>query len=78
MIWNTRKEKASNHNSRKKEKASNQNSRKKKELKKNKDRLKNFGDIFKGANIQIIGVPEGEKSKELKTYLKKNDERKLP
>ena len=39
---------------------------------KNEGRLRNLQDIFKHSNIRIIGAPEGEeKSKKLKTYLKK-------
>ena len=45
---------------------------KKQELKKNEERLRNFQDIFKRSNIQIIRVPkEKKKSKILKTYLNK-------
>ena len=29
-------------------------------IQKNEERLRNLQDIFKGSNIQIIGVPEGE------------------
>ena len=36
---------------------------KKQEFKKN-ERLKNFQDIFKRSNLQIIGVPEGEKEEQ--------------
>ena len=49
---------------------------KKQEFKKNEDRLRNLWDNFKHVNIQIIGKPEGEKSKKLKTYL--NNEGLLP
>ena len=52
-IWNTRKEKAFNHNS-----------KKKKRTKKNVDRLRNLWDIFKQTTIQIIGVPEGEEEQQ--------------
>ena len=48
-IWNIRKKKAFN-----------QNSKKEKEFKKNEDRLRSLWDIFKCMNIQIIGVLEGE------------------
>ena len=41
-------------------------------IQKNEERLRNLQDIFKHSNIRIIGAPEGEeKSKKLKTYLKK-------
>ena len=39
-------------------------------IKKNEERLRNLQDNFKYYNIQIIGVPEEEKSKKLNTYLK--------
>ena len=39
---------------------------------KNEERIRRLGDISKCAHIHIIGMPEGEeKSKILKTYLKK-------
>ena len=37
-------------------------------IQKNEERLRNLQDNFKCSNIRIIGVPEGEKSKKLKTY----------
>ena len=37
---------------------------KKQEFKKNEERLKNLWDNFKSSNIQIIGVPEGEKEEQ--------------
>ena len=39
---------------------------KKQELKKkkNEERLKNLQDNFRSSNIQIIGVPEGEKEEQ--------------
>ena len=41
-------------------------------IRKNEERLRNFQDIFKRFNIQIIRVPkEKKKSKILKTYLNK-------
>ena len=49
MIWNIRKKKTFN-----------QNSKKKKESKKNKDRLRSFWYNFKCTNILIIVVPEEE------------------
>ena len=49
MIWNIRKKKAFN-----------QNSKKKIEFKKNGDRLRSIWDISKRTNIQIIGVPDGK------------------
>ena len=38
--------------------------RKKQEFKKNEKRLRNVSDNFKCSNIQIIGVPEGEKEEQ--------------
>ena len=52
-IWNTRKEKVFN-----------QNSRKKKRIQKNKDRLRNLWDNFKSTNILMIGMPEGEEEEQ--------------
>ena len=41
-------------------------------IQKNEERLRNLQDIFKRSNIQIIGVPEGErKNKKLNIYLNK-------
>ena len=37
---------------------------KKQEFKKNKESLRNLWDNFKHSNIQIIGVPEGEKEEQ--------------
>ena len=37
---------------------------KKQEFKKNEERLRNFQDILKRSNIQIIGVPEGEEDEQ--------------
>ena len=55
---------------RRKKETFNQKRMKKQEFKK-MERFRNLQDIFKRSNIQIIGVPEGErKSKKLKTYLK--------
>ena len=33
-------------------------------IQKNEERLRNFQDIFKRSNIQIIGVPEGEEQQQ--------------
>ena len=33
-------------------------------IQKNEERLRNLWDIFKRSNIQIIGVPEGEKGEQ--------------
>ena len=33
-------------------------------IQKNEERLRNFQDIFKRSNIQIIGVPEGEEEEQ--------------
>ena len=49
MIWNTRKRKAFN-----------QNSKKKKRIQKNEEGLRNLQDNFKRSNIRITGMPEGE------------------
>ena len=47
--------------------------------KKNKDRLRSLWDISTCSNIWIKGVPEGEEEEQqIKTYLKKNNERRLP
>ena len=41
-------------------------------IQKNEERLKNLQDIFKHSNIQIIGVPEGEKEEQkIENYLNK-------
>ena len=53
MIWNIRKKKAFN-----------QNSKKKKRIQNNKDRIRNLWDISKSANIRIIGVPEREEEEQ--------------
>ena len=37
---------------------------KKQEFRKNEERLRNLQDILKHSNIQIIGVPEGEKEEQ--------------
>ena len=37
---------------------------KEQEFRKNEDRLRNLWDNFKHINIQIIGVPEGEKEEQ--------------
>ena len=56
MIWNIRKKKAFN-----------QNSKNKQELKKNEDRIRSLWDISKCTNIRIIGMlKEERKSKKLK------------
>ena len=52
---------------------------KKQEFKKNEERLKNLQDIFKHSNIQIIGVPGGEKDEqEIENLFEKNNEGELP
>ena len=53
MIWNIKKNKTFN-----------QNSKKKKESKKIKDRLRSLWDDFKCTNIRIIGVLEGEQKEQ--------------
>ena len=52
MIWDIRKTKTFN-----------QNSKKKKELK-NEDRIRSLRDISKNTNIRIIAVPEGEEEEQ--------------
>ena len=43
-----------------------------KRIQKNKERLRRLWDMLKCNNIQIIGMPEGEKEEqELEAYLKK-------
>ena len=37
---------------------------KKQELKKKKEKLRKLWDNFKGSNIRIIGVPEGEEQEQ--------------
>ena len=59
MVWTRRKKETFN-----------QKRWKKQEFLKNEERLRNLQDNFKHFNIQIIGVPEEEKSKKLNTYLK--------
>ena len=49
MIWNIRKQKATN-----------QNNKKKKESKKNEESISSLRGNFKRSNIPITGVPEGE------------------
>ena len=68
MIWNARKKKACN-----------QNSKKKKELKKNDNQLRNLWDNFKCTNILIIGVLEGEeKDQEIENLFEKIMKENLP
>ena len=50
--------------SRRKKETFNQNRIKKQEFKKNEERPRTLQDIFKGSNIQIIGVPEGEEEEQ--------------
>ena len=52
MVWTRRKKETSNQK------------RMKKQEFKNEERLRNLQDIFKRFNIQIIGVPEGEKEEQ--------------
>ena len=67
-IWDIRKKKAFN-----------KNSKKKKESKKTKDTICSCWDNFKRSNIPIIGVPEGEdKEQKSGNLFEKNNERKLP
>ena len=58
MIWNIKKKKAFNQNS------------KKKKNKTWKDKLRSLWDNLKSTNIHLMGVPEEEKNKKLETYLK--------
>ena len=39
--------------------------------KKNEERLRNFQDIFKYSNIQIIGVPEEEEEQQIQNLFEK-------
>ena len=67
MIWNTRKQKTTNHN------------KKKKKIQRNEDSVSILWDNFKYSNFCIIGVPEGkEKEQEIGNLFEKNNERKLP
>ena len=41
-------------------------------IQKNEEKLRNFQDIVKHSNIQIIGVPEGEEGeKEIENFFEK-------
>ena len=40
-------------------------------MKRNEDTLRDFWDNIKRNNIRIIGVPEGEKRKDLRKHLKR-------
>ena len=42
-----------------------------KRMKRNEESLRDLWDRMKGTNIHIIGVPEGEERKDLRTYLKR-------
>ena len=53
MIWNIRKQKSTN-----------QNSKKKKIIWKTKDSVRSLWDNYKHSNIHIIGVPEGEEKEQ--------------
>ena len=47
-------------------------------IQKNEERIRRLWDISKCANIQIIGVPEGEEEKqEIENLFEKNNERTL-
>ena len=46
---------------------------KEKRIQKYKDSIRSLWDNFKHTNICIMGVPEGEESKKLKTYVKNNN-----
>ena len=62
MIWNVRKPKTPNQNSKKE----------KRNPKKNEDRLRSFWDNFKHTNFQNLGVPEGEeKEQEIESLFEK-------
>ena len=65
-IWNTRKGRAFNQNSRKEK---NQ---------KNEDMLRSLWDIFKHTNICIIGLPEEEKEQETENLFEKKMKENLP
>ena len=50
-----------------------------KRIPQSEDSVSNLWDNFKGSNIHIIGVPEGEeKEQEIGNLFEKNKERKLP
>ena len=53
MIWNIKKKKTSN-----------ENNKKKKESKKNEDSISSLWDNFRGSNVHIIGMQEGEKKEQ--------------
>ena len=60
MIWNIRKQKAT------------QNNKKKIRIPKNEDSVNSLWDNFKCTNIQIVGVPEGEeKEQEIENLFEK-------
>ena len=66
IVWNIRKQKATNQNN------------KKKNSPKYEDSVSSLWDNFKWSNIHIIGVPEGEeKEQEIGNLFEKNNERKL-
>ena len=44
---------------------------KEKRIKRNEDSLRDLGDNIKHTNIDIIGVPEGEKRKDPRKYVKR-------
>ena len=48
-----------------------QRGKKKKRMKRNEDNLRDLWDNVKHPNIQIIGVPEEDKKKEMKKYLRR-------
>ena len=68
MIWNIRKQKMTN-----------QNTKKKKKQPPNKDSVSSLWNKFKHSNSHIIGVLEGEeKEQEIGNLFEKNHDRKVP
>ena len=57
----------------KKAESSQSEQQKEKRIQKYKDSIRSLWDNFKHTNICIMGVPEGEESKKLKTYVKNNN-----
>ena len=53
MTWNIRNQKTPN-----------ENIKKKKEAKKNEDSISSLWDNFRGSNVHIIGMQEGEKKEQ--------------
>ena len=47
-------------------------------IQKHDERIRRLWDISKRADIQIIGMPEGEEEQDIENLFEKNNERKLP